>query len=71
LADVPTENIDWYISGKDFKDDFSGGFNSVTVSDSGLVSTFWDQDGGEMYTTATYPPRARAAAAKAAAQKKN
>lgn len=58
--DVPAEYIQWYVSGKNFRDDFQGGFNSVTASaDAGLVVSFWDQDGGVMYSTSAVAARSQ------------
>jgi tartrate-resistant acid phosphatase type 5 len=57
LADVPSDYVKYYISGLLKNDGFRGGFNSVTVTSEGLRSTFWDQDGEELFVTSTFAPR--------------
>lgn len=61
LDEMPAEYLDWYMS-KEKKTDhlgLIGGFSTLTASKEGAKILFYDQDGNELYSTKTVPPRAK------------
>jgi hypothetical protein len=57
VAEVPSQFIEWYVSGREDTRSISGGFSSVSVSQSGLVVDFYDQRGRSLFKTAAAPAR--------------
>ena len=60
IGDVPEEFLQWYVSreNRGMGDDrIQGGFNSITVTEKGMSTSFYDQDGTTLFTTPTVPPR--------------
>lgn len=58
--EVPPEYLDWYVSRENkpkANPRLIGGFSSVMANKEGIKIKFYDQEGSELYTTKTVPPR--------------
>jgi hypothetical protein len=58
--EVPPDYLDWYVSRENkpkVGPRLIGGFSSVTASKDGVKVVFYDQEGNELYTTQSVPPR--------------
>jgi hypothetical protein len=60
INDVPADFLHFFVSkeNRGFGDKrILGGFNTLTASKSGMIFTFYDQDGTTLFTTPSVPPR--------------
>lgn len=58
--EVPSEYLDWYVSRENkpkANPRLIGGFSSVIATKEGIKVKFYDQEGNELYSTKTVPPR--------------
>ena len=57
LASIPTGAMKWYIASNNAAKSITGGFASFEAQKTGLVVTYYDQDGNTLYATSSIAPR--------------
>jgi len=59
LAKAPSNSVQWYYASNNKAKATTAGFSSVTATKTGMIVSFYDQDGALLHATPSIPPRTR------------